>query len=148
MLGMSNPPVDTTGLSALASVIADIARRLISKAKPGISDLLAIVISDGGDIKTAIERIKGIPAEFLDIDTEEGQNLAALVKARLGNEADHTSLDEIIGEVFLLVPRVKINCELIRETPSWEAKADALGQLLHTAGKLMDLVHPPVYAAQ
>lgn len=133
----------TTGLTALASVLADITRRLLSKTKLGVSDIIGIVLNDGTNIKVAVEHFKELPAEFLDIDTDEGQELAALVKTELGALADTTKIDEILGQVFVAVPNVKMNIELIIESASWESKGIAVGELLTLIGRLVDLIHPP-----
>jgi hypothetical protein len=133
----------TTGLTALASVLADIARRLLSNVKLGVADIIGIILNDGSDIKLAVEHIKTLPREFINIDSDEGQELAALVKMKLGDQADKTNIDEILGQVFTAVPNVKMNVELVIESVSWEAKAIAVGELLVTAGRLFDLIHPP-----
>lgn len=138
--GMDTP---TTGLTALASVLADITRRLLSNVKLGVADIIGIVLNDGSDIKIAVEHIKSLPREFINIDSDEGQELAALVKLKLGDQADKTNIDEILGQIFVAVPNVKMNVELVIESASWESKGIAVGELLTLVGRLVDLIHPP-----
>ena len=58
-------------------------------------------------------------------------------------DSDKTNIDEIMGQLFVAVPRVKLNVKLIIESVSWEAKMIAVGELLVTGGRLFDLIRPP-----
>ena len=138
-----NTPLNISALAPLVQALAAIARRLIGNTKPGISDILSLVIADGGVIKEAVTRIKSVPAQFLDLDTEEGQALSALVQSELGQLAEGTQLDNILGEIFVLVPCVKLNTDLILHASSYETKGEAVGELLARVGRLVDLIHPP-----
>lgn len=142
-----NPPLDISALTPLVKALAAIARRLIGNVKPGISDILSLVIADGGVIKDAVNHIKQVPAQFLDLDSEEGQSLSALVQQELGQLAEGTRLDDIIGEIFVLVPAVKSNTDLVMHASSYETKGEAVGALLARVGRLVDLIHPPAIAA-
>lgn len=142
-----NPPLDISALTPLVKALAAIARRLIGNVKPGISDILSLVIADGGVIKDAVNHIKQVPAQFLDLDSEEGQALSALVQQELGQLAEGTRLDDIIGEIFVLVPAVKSNTDLVMHASSYETKGEAVGALLARVGRLVDLIHPPAIAA-
>jgi hypothetical protein len=137
-------PLDISALTPLVKALAAIARRLIGNVKPGISDIVSLVLADGGVIKEAVNSIKEVPAEFLDLDPEEGQALSALVQQELGQLAEGTNLDNVIGEIFVLVPAAKGNFDMLVHASSWETKGEAIGDLLCRAGRLIDLIHPPV----
>ncbi len=144
---MSKVPLSVEALTPLAKSIAGVCKRYFDDNKLDTGDILGLVLKDGLQIKEAVSGGKNIGPEFFDLDTDEGQFLSALVREEMGEVADKTKADEIIGEVFQFVPTVRNAFTGIKEEALWEEKGRAIGQVLIHFGRIKDTIFPPKTAA-
>lgn len=133
-------PHNTEGLLALVSIIGAFAKKLINKESLDVLDIATILFKERGDIKTTINLLKELPAEFWDIDSEEGQELALRIKNSFGDINDASIVDEVLGTVMTGVPSIVSQIWVIKNNPLYINKATALGTILTIFGNLIDMI--------
>lgn len=133
-------PHNTEGLTALVSIIGAFAKKLINKEKLDVLDIATLLFKERGDIKVTINLLKELPAEFWDIDSDEGQELALRIKNSFGDVNDASIVDEVLGTIMTGVPSVVSQIWVIRNNPLYINKATALGTILAIFGNLIDMI--------
>ena len=131
----------TKTLTATSTIIAEITKSILSSKDKKLSVLAigGLILSLGDDVKIVGENFKSIPAEWWDMDSDEGQQLSAEVKNKLGDKADETSIDEIIGALMVSATKIRDGVdELTGVNTSWENKGLAVGDILSCVGKIID----------
>lgn len=130
----------TKACVALANIFVPFARKAIAKEKLGLLTVSKMVMAVFGDIKYIADNYIDIPAELWNVDSEEGQELAAIIKANLGDAADKTLLDELAGNFITFIPAAKAAYDVVMHEPSYETKATAIGQILEAIGYTIDVI--------
>lgn len=133
-------PHNTEGLLALVSIIGAFAKRLINKESLDVLDIATLLFKERGDIKVTINLLKELPAEFWDIDSEEGQELALRVKNSFGDVNDASIVDEVLGVVMTGIPSITSQIWVIKNNPLYINKATALGTILAIFGNIVDMI--------